>query len=147
MKVVFLKHVPQIGEQGEVKEVADGYAKNFLIPQKLALPASQNNIEQINSVKRQKEKNATMDLIKAEKLASRLEGMELIIKTKANDKGKLFGAIAETEISAALKKKSIKLDLKHFKINKHLKEVGEHEILISLDHGLEAVIKVIVEAE
>jgi large subunit ribosomal protein L9 len=147
MKVVFLKNYKKGGEMGEIKEVADGYAQNFLIPKGLALPATPNNIAKAQSNKKQKEKEATLDLIKAERLAESLEGIEVRLKEKANEKGVLFAAVSEKEVAEALKKEGIKVDPKHIKLDKHIKKVGDHEIVVGLDHGLEARIRIIVEKE
>lgn len=147
MKVVYTKNISKGINAGEIKEVADGYAQNFLFPKSLALPATKENINKINSEKKRREKNSVLDLIKTEKLAKQIEGLEIRFKEKANEKGTLFAAISEKELCREFEKKNIKINFKNFKLNKHIKEIGEHEVIVSLNHGLEAKVNVAVEGK
>lgn len=136
-----------IGDAGDVKEVADGYAQNFLFPKGLALPATKKNIDKVKSGKKKKEKESVLSLIKTEKLAKQIGGLEINFKEKANEKGTLFAAISEKEFCRELEKKNIKVSPKNLKLNQHIKEVGEHEVVVGLNHGLEAKVNVVVEGK
>lgn len=139
MKIILLKKVPNLGEKGEIKVVSDGYARNFLFPQKLAKIVTEKVVEQLEKEKEAQAKKAELDLIKAQRLAEKLESLELEINIKANAEGKLFGGVTKAMILEKLKAKGIKeIDDLQIKYQKPIKEVGEHEITINLTHGLEA---------
>lgn len=145
MKIILLKKVPNLGEKGEIRVVSDGYARNFLFPKNLAKIATEKNIEQLEKETELQIQKAESDLVRTQKLAERLENLELEIKAKVNNDGKLFGAVAKTTVLEKLKAKGIK-ELKESQIKFHqpIKELGEYEILINLPHGLEARLKIIV---
>jgi len=147
MKVVFVKNSPKEGMIGDVKEVSDGYARNYLIPQGLALPANESNVAQATSGQKKKEKEAALSLGKVKKLVARLNMAEVRINKKANEQGTIFAAVTEDDICKKLVKQNIKVDAKHLKLIQHIKEIGEHKVGVSLDYGLSAKIKVIVGKE
>jgi large subunit ribosomal protein L9 len=144
MKVVLIKNIPNVGNKGEVKEVSDGYAQNFLIAKNLAMPATKTNIDKVTAEKKKNEQKGILSFGKVKKLMNKLKGLELTISAKANEKGTLFAGIGEKEVYGALKDLNIVIDLKHFKLDKHIKELGRHDIVIKLDHGLEAKVRVLV---
>ncbi|MBT4277504.1 50S ribosomal protein L9 [Candidatus Falkowbacteria bacterium] len=142
MKVILLKDVKKLGDKGDVKDVSDGYARNFLFPNKLAEVATEKAILKIKKEREREVLTQEKDLDKTEKLAGKLDGQEIIIKAKTNESGKLYASIGPKEISGKLKK---------YKINKSqvqtepIKETGEYDVTINLSHGLESRIRVIVE--
>ncbi|MFO7807467.1 MAG: 50S ribosomal protein L9 [Candidatus Moraniibacteriota bacterium] len=146
MKVVLLKEVEKLGKAGEIKQVSDGFARNYLIPKKMAKPATQKAIEKVEEqLKKELEKNKE-ELRRNQKLAEEIKKEEIIIRKKAK-KGKLFGSVTEEDIVKALKEKHIDTKESNIKMNKQIKEAGEYEIKISLNHGIEAELKVIIEEE
>lgn len=145
MKIIYIKNISKAISDGEIKEVADGYAQNFLFPKGLALPATKENINKINSRKKRREKDSVLDLAKIEKLAKQIKGLEINFKKNANEKGTLFASISEKEICRELEQKNIKINPKNFKLNQHIKEIGEHKVVVGLNHGLEAKITIVVE--
>lgn len=144
MKVILLKTVKKLGNPGDIKEVSDGYAINFLFVQKLAQPATVDNINNLNNNKEKKEKNANYNLVAAEKKAEKLNGLAIEIIGKSNDDGKLYAAIPESAIVKKLKEQGIEIEHGQVNLMAPIKEVGEHCVFINLDHGLEAEITVIV---
>ncbi|OGY50363.1 MAG: 50S ribosomal protein L9 [Candidatus Buchananbacteria bacterium RIFCSPHIGHO2_02_FULL_56_16] len=146
MKVILLKNVPQLGEQGDVKEVAIGHARNFLIPRGLAKPATPQALAELELNKVQAAKTAEVDLATAEQLAGKLEGQIIEVTAKASDEGTLYGAISPAKVSSALKAKGFEVDKDQIAA-RHIKELGEHEVVVDLDHGLEARITLVVNAE
>ena len=146
MKVILLKDVKNLGEAGEIKEVALGYARNFLIPHGLAVEATPQAEAEAMAKKEKMAKDAEMDLKKAEELASKLEGQSIEIWAKASDQGSLYGAISEAKIAAVLQAKGFNVRKDQIKAE-HIKEIGEHEVVINLDHSLEAKITLIVNSE
>lgn len=148
MKIVLLKKVPGLGEKGEIKEVSDGYVRNFLLPKKLAKIASPDALDQLRQEKEQQAKAAELDLLKTQKTAEKLESLELEIRVKVNETGKLFGAVNKALILEKIKAKGIKnLTESQIVLVEPIKEVGEREVLINLPHGLEARVMVRVVAE
>lgn len=147
MKVILLKKVKGLGERYDIKEVADGYARNFLLPQNLAEIASPERVGVIMERKAKEASEAQKDLEKTEALAEKLEMIEVAIKAKAQEDGTLYGSVGPKEIAAAIKKHGVTIDEKNIILKAPIKNIGEHEITIALNHGLEAPITVIVKAE
>jgi len=146
MKVVLLKDVEKLGREGEIKEVAEGYARNFLIPQNFVKPATDQVIAEVELKKEKKTKSDQMELAEAQKIAEQLDGRELFIKVKEKD-GTLFGSVNEKTIAKTFADEGLKIDLKNVKLEEPIKEVGDYDVKLELDHGLEANIKVILVPE
>ena len=146
MKVILLKKVNNLGEEGDVKEVAMGHARNFLIPQGLAVEATAEKIKEAEVKKAKAAKRAEADLEHTEATAVKLEGQVIEISAKASDEGTLYAAISPAKISAALKIKGFEVRKDQIKVA-DFKEVGEHEVVLSLDHGLEARITLVINSE
>jgi len=146
VKVVLLKDVDKLGKEGEIKDVADGYARNFLIPQELAKLATDQAVKEAEAMKEKKAKSAQMELEETQKIAEQLEGRELFIKVKEKD-GTLFGSVNEKTIAKTLSDDGLKIDPASVKLEEPIKEIGDCDVRIELPHGLEASIKVILVPE
>ncbi|MFH0929963.1 MAG: 50S ribosomal protein L9 [Candidatus Moraniibacteriota bacterium] len=146
MKVILLKNVDKLGKEGEVKEVADGYARNFLIPQDLAKPATEQALREAELNAAKKSKVDQTDLEEVQKLAEQLDGRELFIKVKEKD-GTLFGSVNEKTIAKTFADEGLKIEPESVKLEEPIKEVGDYDVKLELDHGLEANIKVILVPE
>lgn len=147
MKVVLLKKVPPHGHEGDVVEVSDGYARNFLFPQNLAVPATPRAISEAKAKKERKTKEKKRDLKDAGELASALDGLEITVFSKANESGKLYAAVSGKDIAAAVKSEGFKIDPAWVEFIQPIKEVGSYELTLNLPHGLEAKINARVEAK
>lgn len=146
MKVILLKDVKDLGLEGDVKEVALGHARNFLIPKGLAEEATEQKIKDIEAQKVKDAKNAEIDLEKTEELIQKLEGQTVEITAKASEEGTLYAAISASKLAEALK--NIGFEVRKDQIDAgHIKEIGEHELVINFDHGLEARITLIINSE
>ncbi|NOQ68032.1 50S ribosomal protein L9 [Patescibacteria group bacterium] len=145
MKVILTKDTQNLGNVGDIKDVADGYARNFLIPGGYAAIATKDTIKRSEKMKLEKEKQAEKGLKTAEELSGKLEGVSVAIKAKADESGKLYAAIKVEEISEGIAGKGFNVDKSKIIIKEPIKETGEHEIIIDLDHGLEARLNLIVE--
>jgi len=146
MKVVFLTDVKNIGKKGEIKNVADGFARNFLFPQKMAELATDAAVQK-NQL--EMKKNAQIQeeaLKKIQESAENLAGREIIIKAKEK-KGKLFGAVNKKKILKELEKMDIFVEEKAVSMNESIKEVGDYEIKVELGHGIETVFNLKIESE
>lgn len=145
MKVILLQDVKNIGKSGDIKEVSDGYARNFLLPKKLAEVATPEATKKVEIMKAQEAEVQQADLEKTQALAESLQGRDIVISAKEKD-GKLFGSINTKTIAKELKKENLEIDEKSIILPEAIKEIGEYEVKIELDHGIEASILVIVES-
>ena len=147
MKVILIKDVQDLGGVGDVKEVADGYARNFLIPGGYVEAATKNAMKQAEELKIKKEEQAKENLEKVEGAAGKLEGVSVTIKSKTDESGKLYAAVKLEEISKALEDKGFKIDKNKIVIEEPIKEIGDYEAVVNLEHGLEVKIGVTVESD
>jgi large subunit ribosomal protein L9 len=147
MKVILLQSVEGLGKEGEIKEVALGYARNFLIPRGLAEEATEDLIAQIEKRKEKEAKVAEMDLVKTEKLASQLDGQEIEITAKASEEGRLYAAVTPAKIASELKAKGFEINVDQVLVPEPIKELGEYEVTLNLPHGLEAKITLIISSK
>ena len=146
MKVILLEDVENLGRKWDIKEVADGYARNLLIPKKLVKPATEKEVEEAEKMQAAAEAKAQKELESVEKLASKLDGYELKISVSVGDEGQLYSQVSVTQVSSALAEAGFKVSSKYIKIKEPIKELGEFPVTIEFDHGLEVEIQVIVEA-
>lgn len=146
MKIILLENVKNLGKAGDIKEVSDGYARNFLMPQKLAELATPEALKKAEKLKEQGIQKEKEGLEKKQELAAVISGKEIIIKSKEKD-GKLFGSVGKKEIIKELKNQGIEIKEESIVLDAPIKEIGEKNVLIELDHGTEAIIKVIIEGE
>ncbi|KKR39028.1 MAG: 50S ribosomal protein L9 [Parcubacteria group bacterium GW2011_GWB2_40_8] len=131
MKVILLQDVPNVGHKYSIKEVKSGYARNFLLPQKLAQLATESAIKGIEAAKLKAEQERAIheDLL-AKNLES-LVNLRVVMEEKANEKGHLFSIVHEDEVAKILKEKHhIEIPAKFIEMDKHIKEVGEHKVKV-----------------
>ncbi len=147
MKVILQKDIMNLGDAGDIKEVADGYARNYLIPKKLVIPASESNkkvIEhQARLIKLKKDKRKKQ----SEKVHESLNGLEILITAKVGEEEKLFGSITSMDVAKKLLEKGYSIDKRKIAIENPIKTTGEFDIQVKLDDGLTAVVKLQVEKE
>jgi len=147
MKVILIKDVQNLGHTGDVKEVSGGYAKNFLIPGGYAKVATESIIKKADEMKAQKDKEKETELEKAKEVVAKIQGQSVTIKAKADPSKKLYAAVKAEEIAEALTTKGFEVDKDSVVIDEPIKELGDFEFTLNLEHGLEARIGVTVEAE
>jgi len=147
MRVILLKDVENLGKKYEVKEVKNGYARNFLIPQGLVKPATETALIWLETQKEIEAKKAEEELKKIQEKATAIDGQELIIPVKMGEEGQLFESIASQKISEKLKELGFEIKKTQIDLKEPIKELGEFPIKIRLEHNLEAEIKVIVVEE
>jgi large subunit ribosomal protein L9 len=144
MRVVFLQDVPRVAKAGEVKEVANGYARNFLIPRKLALLARPDVISQLGTAQRAEAKEDTELMA----LAQQIDGKEVSIKAKAGAKDRLYGSITSADIAAELSKSTgLDIDKRKIELEEPLRSLGNYEITIRLAKDVVPRIRVSVTEE
>lgn len=147
MKVIFLKDVPK-GKKGEIKEVANGYARNFLFPKGMALPATPSATKEAKLLLEKKTEDRIHLQEEQGKIAQELDGKELRFKAKAGAKGRLHGAITTAMIADEISRiTGLEIDKKRVEIEEPLHQIGEYKVTINLGTGTQAKIRVIIEEE
>lgn len=147
MKVIFISDVESIGRQGEIKDVKDGLARNYLLPKKLAITATPGNLkiwEQKSVALRKKEDKVKGE---AEKFASKLNGAAVKIPVKVGEEEKIFGSVTSQSISDALGELGYEVTKKQIDLENPIKTLGTHEVTVKLHHDVSAVISVEVVEE
>jgi large subunit ribosomal protein L9 len=147
MKVILLKDVQNLGKKYEIKEVSDGYARNYLFPKKLAKPANENTLKWLQKQREKEERRAEEELKKIQEKASKIDGQEIIIPVKVGKEKQLFQSITAKKIADKLKELGYDIKKNQIELEKPIKELGEFPVKIKLEHNLEAEIKVIVVEE
>ena len=148
MKVLLIKDVKSLGKAGEIKEVKDGYGKNFLIGKGFAKHATEEVLAEYEAKKAAEAAALEKEITQLKELAAKLDKAEIVIKKKLGQNGHLFGAITKDEIAQALKEQhGIEIDKKHITDKVNIKTIGEHELDFKLGHGLHAKLHVDVVGE
>ncbi|PIZ69745.1 MAG: 50S ribosomal protein L9, partial [Candidatus Portnoybacteria bacterium CG_4_10_14_0_2_um_filter_44_20] len=147
MKIILLKDVQKLGQKNEAKDVADGYARNFLFPRKLAIAATENALKKLELEREQQKELAEKELETAQATVEKLEGAEIEIRAKVDKSKNLYAGIGAQQIIKALNDKNFDLKNGRVKIEDQIKELGEKEVVIEFPHGLEAKIRVTIAPE
>ena len=148
MKIVLKKDVKNLGKAGEVKDVADGYARNFLFKNNLAIPATKQAIAEAEKRRELEQKRKEEEQKELALRAEKIKGLKIKTSLKASEDGSLFGSIsAQDVVDLVFNKAGVKLDVKNVELEKKIKNLGEHKIKIKLSPEIEAELTLIVEAE
>lgn len=147
MKVILQKDVKNLGKVGELLNVADGYARNFLFPRKLAQEATEKRVSEWEHLKRVAEIQKKKANAEREALLSKMKGISVKFKSSAGDSDKLFGAITTTDISRELEKLGFSIDRRDIHLEEPIKMLGQHKATIKLGEGLQSDVQVIVERD
>lgn len=147
MKVILLADVKGQGKQGEIKNVSEGYARNFLFPKKLAIEASNANLQQLQDKRDAEVRKAAQELEHAKELKDQLEGLRVMVSTHAGEGGRLFGAITTKHIGDALHAQGVEVDRRKIVLSEPIKSLGGHKVEVKLHPEVTAVLTVFVEAD
>jgi large subunit ribosomal protein L9 len=142
MDVILLERVAKLGQMGDVVSVKEGYARNFLLPQKKALRASQANIAQFEAQKAQLEARNLETKKEAEDMAGRLDGQQLIVIRSASDAGSLYGSVTPRDAAEVATAEGYSIDRKQVALTAPIKELGLHEMIVRLHPEVEATIQI-----
>ncbi|WP_422446309.1 50S ribosomal protein L9 [Thermoanaerobacterium sp. DL9XJH110] len=143
MKVILLADVKNLGKKGELVNVAEGYARNYLIPRKLAQPATEGNIKQLEQEREALERKKARELNQARQLSQKLSQMKVTLKVKAGEQGKLFGSITAKDIAEAIKSQlDVEVDKRKIELHEPIKSLGDYEVTIKLAPEVESKVYV-----
>jgi large subunit ribosomal protein L9 len=147
MKVLFKKDVPDVARAGQVKDVADGYARNFLIPRGLAVAATSSTLKQVADVQAVAARHAAEEEKAAHDLKQRLEAQPIVIEAKAGSQGRLYGSVTTTDVATAIQKQlGTSVDRRDLDIAEPVRQVGSYEVSARLHHGVTATVRIDVRA-
>ncbi|MCK0469807.1 50S ribosomal protein L9 [Halalkalibacter sp. APA_J-10(15)] len=147
MKVIFLEDVKGKGKKGETKNVSEGYARNYLLPNNLAVEATQGNVKNLEAQKKSKQKKEDEELKAAQDYKAELEALTVEIKAKAGEGGRLFGAVSTKQIAETLKKMKKKVDKRKIMLDDPIRALGYTNVPIKIHPEVIATVKVHVVEE
>jgi len=147
MEVILKEDVANLGFRGEVVKVADGYARNYLLPRKLAMQATETNKAVIEQMKAAAARRSATEKTKAEELSARLDAVALAFTRKTGESGHLFGSVTAADVAAELATQGIEIDRRKIQLGDPLKSVGDYSVAIRLHREVTAHVKVKVKGE
>ena len=147
MQIILLQNVENLGEKNNIKEVKDGYARNFLIPQGLAKKATREALKVLEKQMGAKKIRDEKELENVQKLVTKIDGQEVIFIVKIGEKDQLFESITTQKISEKLKELNFKIKNNQIELGEPIKKLGEFSVKIKFKHNLEAEIKIIITKE
>ncbi len=146
MKIIFLVDVKGQGKKGEIKNVSEGYARNFLFPRKLAVEANEGSVQQLKSQQNAVARKEAQELESARKLAERLNKANIVLHAHPGDGGRLFGAITSKHIADALKEKGLDIDKRKIQLGDPIKSLGRYEVHVKLHPEVTAHLAISIQA-
>jgi large subunit ribosomal protein L9 len=145
MRVLLLEDVDNLGYAGDVKKVADGYGRNYLIPQRLAVIASSGALKQAETIRKAAEKRRAQETEDAKAIANQITNVELVFERRAGETGKLYGSVTSGDIAEALKEKTgIEVDRRKIALPEPIRGLGEQEVQVKLMIDVTTPIRVVV---
>lgn len=142
MDVILLEDMKGVGAKGAVVHVKPGYARNFLLPQKLAIPAGTKAANLYQELERQRELRQDRIVAEARAEAAKIDGVEINIPAQANEEDTLFGSITNQDVAEALEKAGHKVDKHTIDLDDHIKQLGRYEVKVGFRAGVHATVKV-----
>jgi large subunit ribosomal protein L9 len=147
MKVILQKSVDKLGHPGEIVEVADGYARNYLMPRGLAVKATRGGVKHIDSLKRAHSVREDKAKAEAEQVASRVASAPISVKAHAGEEGKLFGSVTANDIAEAIdRQRGVRVDRHDVHLEEPIRSVGSHEVRVHLFPEVDPILTIEVEA-
>lgn len=145
MKIVLLTDIDKLGEAGEIVTVKDGYARNYLIPTKMAVKADARNLRMLEAQRRAVEARTMSEMKTHKSMAARLAQLELIARVQVGEEDRMFGAVTSNDIAGMLAEKGIEIDRRIIDLSEPIKSLGVYTVSVKLHAGVNAVVKVRVE--
>ncbi|MCF7886337.1 MAG: 50S ribosomal protein L9 [Candidatus Marinimicrobia bacterium] len=142
MEIILLKDKEKLGKAGDKIEVADGYARNYLIPQGFALKSTESNIKRFREIKRQRNIRKERKLKKAKELAEKIKSLSITIPVKVGEKDQVFGSVTKNDIAEQMKEKGYEVPKSNIKLEEPIRSLGIYEVPVNLDAGINTEVKV-----
>jgi large subunit ribosomal protein L9 len=147
MEVILREHVDNLGQRGDVVKVADGYARNYLLPRKLALTVTEANRKQIARERKVADAREAEERQTAEAFASRLAQVELVIARRVGETGALYGSVTSADVAEALAAKGLEVDRRKIQLDEPIKSIGDYQVPIRLHKDVTVPVRIAVEEE
>ena len=147
VKLILSQSVPSVGEAGEIISVKPGFARNYLIPQGMAIIATEAKIKEVAHHKRVVEEKLAKELKDLQAVQKKVEALDLVIKRKVGEEGKLFGSVTSAQLAKLLAENGFEIDRRRIELAEPIKTAGEHAFGVKLHRDLTAQVKVTVSAE
>jgi large subunit ribosomal protein L9 len=147
IEVILREHIEHLGRRGEIVKVADGYARNYLLPRKLALAVTTENKRQIERERARADAREAEELMEAQALQTRVEAVELVIARRVGESETLYGSVTSSDIAEGLATRQLVIDRRKIQLAEPIKTLGDHEVPVRLHRELTATVKVKVVAE
>ena len=147
MEVILREHVDNLGKRGEIVKVADGYARNYLLPRKLALPATGGNRKHVERERRIMESREAEEKGQAEAIAARLAAIDITISRRVGETDQLYGSVTSADIVEVLKEKGVDVDKRKLILPEPIKAIGDHDVPLKLHREVTVPLKVHVVKE
>jgi len=144
MKVILLDDIPKLGRRGEVREVAEGYARNYLLPQRLVVPASAANLKQVDQIKQHQEVRSRRAKADAETQAKNIDALTFSQVRQASEEGRLYGSVGASDLAAFLAQNGLSVEKRRIGLDEPIKALGEYTVPIRLHPEVTAHLKVTV---
>jgi large subunit ribosomal protein L9 len=147
MKIILMEDVTTLGRRGDVRDVANGYARNFLLPKKLAVPATPANLQNLDHLKRQRERTENRAHQEARDAAGRIAALTLTVTTRASEDGRLFGSVSAQDVVEYLERHEIPVEKRRVLLEEPIKALGEYRVPVKLHPEVTAELQVHVVRE
>lgn len=147
MKIILMEDVPALGRRGEVREVATGYARNFLLPKKLAVEATDANLRNLEQIKRQRAREETKAREDAQAAAARIAALSMTVTTRASEDGRLYGSVSAQEVVSFLERNGIAVEKRRVLLEEPIKALGDYQVGVRLHGDVTASLPVSVVRE
>ena len=147
MKIILMEDVTTLGRRGDVRDVANGYARNFLLPKKLAVPATPANLQNLDHLKRQRERGENRAREEARDAAGRIAALTLTVTTRASEDGRLYGSVSAQDVVEYLERHEISVERRRVLLEEPIKALGEYRVPVKLHPEVTAELQVRVARE
>jgi large subunit ribosomal protein L9 len=147
MKIILMTDVPSLGHRGELKEVASGYARNFLLPKKLAVPATPGNLQNLEHLKRQRVREEAKARQEADAMAARVAGLDFRVTARASEDGRLYGSVTAQDVAEFLERNGVTVEKRRVLLAEPIKALGQYQVGVRLHAEVTAELPVTVARE
>lgn len=147
MQIILQEDVEKVGQRGQIVEVAEGFARNYLLPRKLALQATEGNLRRLEQIRGHLSKRTASEKDLAQQLATSLSTVTVALARKAGETNQLFGSVTTADVAEALAAQGLTVDKRHIQLEEPIKVIGEYDVPVKLAHGVTGSVKVVVNRE